>query len=130
RNPWNLDFSPGGSSGGSAAALAAGMTTLATGTDIAGSLRVPAAFTGTVAYKPPHGTSLEEGLFTPDWYLVNGPTARTVRDTALMTNSVTDTRAHPHVTDPGAVEPGRLRVAYVPTLGDYVVDDEIRAHTR
>ena len=53
RNPWNLERSPGGSSGGAGAALAAGLAPLATASDIAGSTRLPAAFTGTVGYKAP-----------------------------------------------------------------------------
>ena len=55
RNPWNLEYSPGGSSGGSAAALAAGMAYLATGSDIGGSIRIPASFCGVVGFKPPYG---------------------------------------------------------------------------
>jgi Asp-tRNA(Asn)/Glu-tRNA(Gln) amidotransferase A subunit family amidase len=55
RNPWNPDVSTGGSSGGSAAALASGTTTLASGSDIGGSIRVPAAFCGVVGFKPPFG---------------------------------------------------------------------------
>ncbi|MBI2237442.1 MAG: amidase, partial [Actinobacteria bacterium] len=55
RNPWNRAFSPGGSSGGSGAALAAGTTTLATGSDIGGSIRIPASFCGVVGFKPPYG---------------------------------------------------------------------------
>ncbi len=52
RNPWNSGCTPGGSSGGAAAALAAGTTILASGSDIAGSIRIPAALTGTVASRP------------------------------------------------------------------------------
>lgn len=55
RNPWNLDFTVGGSSGGSGAALAAGLTTLATGSDMGGSIRIPSAFNGIYGFKPPHG---------------------------------------------------------------------------
>ncbi|MBR7513431.1 amidase, partial [Mycobacterium tuberculosis] len=55
RNPFNLAASPGGSSGGAGAALAAGMATLGTASDIAGSTRIPAGFTGTVGYKAPYG---------------------------------------------------------------------------
>ncbi|MBE9558976.1 MAG: amidase, partial [Proteobacteria bacterium] len=54
-NPFNPEYGPGGSSGGSGAALAAGTTVLATGTDIGGSIRIPAACCGVVGYKPPHG---------------------------------------------------------------------------
>ena len=55
RCPWNTEYTPGGSSGGSAAALAAGTTLLATGSDSAGSIRQPASICGVVGYKPPHG---------------------------------------------------------------------------
>ena len=55
RNPWNPEFTPGGSSGGSAAALAAGYAPLATGSDIGGSIRIPASFCGVVGFKPPFG---------------------------------------------------------------------------
>ena len=55
RNPWRLDASPGGSSGGSAASLAAGTAALATGGDSAGSIRMPASYCGVVGYKPPRG---------------------------------------------------------------------------
>ena len=55
RNPWNLDYTCGGSSGGSGAALAAGTTTLATGSDMGGSIRIPAAFNGLYGFKPPYG---------------------------------------------------------------------------
>ena len=57
RNPWRLDITPGGSSGGSAAALAAGATTIATGGDSTGSIRQPAAQCGIVGYKPPTGVT-------------------------------------------------------------------------
>ena len=55
RNPWNLDITSGGSSGGSGASLAAGTSILATGTDIGGSIRIPSALCGTVGFKPPYG---------------------------------------------------------------------------
>jgi len=55
RNPWNPGFGVGGSSGGSGAALAAGTTTLASGSDIGGSIRIPASFNGVVGFKPPYG---------------------------------------------------------------------------
>lgn len=55
RNPWNLHFTVRGSSGDSGAALSCGMTTLATGSDMAGSIRIPSAFNGLYGFKPPHG---------------------------------------------------------------------------
>ena len=87
RNPWNLDITPGGSSGGSGAALAAGTATLATGSDIGGSIRFPASQCGLVGFKPPYGR-VPENLepFNLESYCANGPMARTVADTALMQN--------------------------------------------
>ena len=67
RNPWNLDITPGGSSGGSGASLAAGCTTIATGTDIGGSIRIPAALCGVVGYKPPYGRNPEIPLSNLDF---------------------------------------------------------------
>ena len=58
RNPWNADYTPGGSSGGAGAALAAGLTPLATGSDIGGSIRIPASACRVVGFKPPYGLSL------------------------------------------------------------------------
>lgn len=84
--PWNPAFTAGGSSGGSGAALAAGMATLATGGDIGGSIRVPAACCGVVGYKPPYGRIPGSPPFSLDFYCQNGPLARTVGDCALMTN--------------------------------------------
>ncbi|MDJ0828014.1 MAG: amidase [Rhodobacter sp.] len=88
RNPWNLDITPGGSSGGSGAALAAGITTIATGTDIGGSIRIPAALCGVVGYKPPYGRNPEIPVFNLDFYSHSGPMARSVADTALMQNLI------------------------------------------
>ena len=85
-NPWNLDFTPGGSSGGSGAVLAAGMTTLATGTDIGGSIRIPAAQCGVVGYKPPYGRNPEIPVFNLDFYSHSGPMTRSVTDAAMMQN--------------------------------------------
>ena len=81
-NPWNRRFSPGGSSGGSGAALAAGMTLLATGTDMGGSIRVPASACGVVGYKPPHGRNPEGPPFNVDRFNHCGPLARSVGDVA------------------------------------------------
>ncbi|PQZ96847.1 amidase [Arthrobacter sp. MYb211] len=88
RNPWNLRMSPGGSSGGAGAALAAGFTTLATASDIAGSTRIPAAFTGTVGYKAPYGRVPGAGFLAVDWYRGDGPMGRTVEDVALMSSVI------------------------------------------
>jgi aspartyl-tRNA(Asn)/glutamyl-tRNA(Gln) amidotransferase subunit A len=89
RNPWDLARTPGGSSGGSAAAVAAGMVPLATGTDGAGSLRIPASFSGLVGFKGTHGR-VPRG---PEWVgsvhnLEYGVLSTTVRDTARFLDCV------------------------------------------
>ena len=92
RNPWNPRFTCGGSSGGSGAALAAGLTPLATGSDMAGSTRIPAALQGLYGYKPPFGRlacTPGEELFS---FAVEGPLARTFDDVVLMQNVI----AGPH----------------------------------
>lgn len=137
RNPWNLDYSPGGSSGGSGASLAAGYTPLATGSDIGGSIRVPAGFTGTVGFKPPYGRVPAMPPFSMDAYCHDGPMARTVADCALLQNAVVG----PHPADivslrpayvlPDSFESVRgMRIALSVNLGDFPVDHEIEANTR
>jgi aspartyl-tRNA(Asn)/glutamyl-tRNA(Gln) amidotransferase subunit A len=84
RNPWNVDRVPGGSGGGSAAALAAFQAPLAIGSDTGGSIRQPAALTATVGVKPTYGTVSRYGLIACASSLdQGGPCARTVLDTAL-----------------------------------------------
>lgn len=92
RNPWNTDVTPGGSSGGSAASLAAGTSTLAIGGDSAGSVRVPASMCGIAGYKPPHGRvpDPDEGH---DVYSVIGPMGQTVGDCALLLNVISGCHA-------------------------------------
>ena len=101
RNPWNTAFSPGGSSGGSGASLAAGSTTLATGSDIGGSIRIPASFCGVVGFKPPYGRVPEVEIFNLDHYCHEGPMARTVMDCALLENVI----AGPHPSDVASIRP-------------------------
>jgi aspartyl-tRNA(Asn)/glutamyl-tRNA(Gln) amidotransferase subunit A len=134
RNPWNLEYSPGGSSGGSAAALAAGSATLATGSDIGGSIRIPSCFCGVVGFKPPYGRVPEVEIFNLDHYCHEGPLARTVADCALLENVI----AGPHPTDVASIrpkleipwppEPVRgLRIAFSTDLGCYHVAPEVAA---
>lgn len=88
RNPWNTEYTVGGSSGGSGGALAAGQTTLATGSDMGGSIRIPAAFCGLYGYKPPYGrvpASLGATFLLPS---TSGPMARTVKDMILLQNNM------------------------------------------
>ncbi len=95
-NPWNIDFGPGGSSGGSGAALSAGFTTLATGTDIGGSIRIPASACGVVGYKPPHGRNPDGPPANFDRFNHCGPMTRTVADAALMQNITSGVHARDH----------------------------------
>jgi len=85
RNPWNLEFSPSGSSGGSAAQVATGMAALSMGSDNGGSVRNPACVCGIVGLKPTHGLISTEGMF-PRAYSVDhaGTLTRTVEDAALV----------------------------------------------
>ena len=84
RNPWNLDHVTGGSSSGSAAAVAAGFVRVAPGSCTAGSIRVPAAWCGTVGLKPTYGRVSRRGVFPLAWTLDHcGPLARSVEDAAI-----------------------------------------------
>ena len=95
-NPWDLERTPGGSSGGSAAALAAGLTALEIGADIAGSLRVPASFCGVFAHKPTYGIVSQRGLVPAPGFPVEldlavvGPMARSARDLRLLLSIIAD----------------------------------------
>ena len=137
RNPWNLDFGPGGSSGGAAAAVAAGMTTLADGTDGGGSIRMPAACCGHFGYKPPFGRNPIDRAYPRESLLHYGPMTRSVADGALMQNVM----AGPHPDDicsirpkleiPDELEPIEgWRVAFSMDLGYYEIDEEVQANTR
>jgi Asp-tRNA(Asn)/Glu-tRNA(Gln) amidotransferase A subunit family amidase len=127
-NPWALDRTAGGSSGGAAAAVAAGLGPLAEGSDLAGSIRIPASWCGVVGFKPSQGRIARYP--TPAaWNAMsaNGPITRTVADAALMFSALTgpdprDPLALPHtgeawarVTDAASVR--GLRVAWTPDLG-------------
>ena len=144
RNPWNLHFSPGGSSGGSGAALAAGLAPLATASDIAGSTRLPASFTGTVGYKAPYGRIPGLAPLSADHYRGDGPMARTVADTALLANVMAGRHPGDHTSladSPGMAVPGRetsdggtsvlgMRIALCIRLGNYPVAPDVEANTR
>lgn len=137
RNPWNPELSPGGSSGGSAASLAAGSATLATGSDIAGSTRVPAAFTGTVGFKAPYGRIPGVAPLALDHYRGDSPLARTVDDCVLFTNVLAgqDPRDHASLPFPQPLPDeyphvAGARIALSITLGDYEVHPELEANTR
>ncbi|MGB5110274.1 MAG: amidase [Mycobacterium sp.] len=119
RNPWSRDHSPGGSSGGSAAAVAAGLVTVAIGSDGAGSVRIPAAWTHLVGIKPQRGRISTWPL--PEAFngiTVNGVLARTVTDAAIMLDAASGNAdgdlhkpAPVRVSDHVGYAPGSLRVA-------------------
>jgi len=135
RNPWNLEMTPGGSSGGAAASVAAGMTPLAVGTDGGGSIRMPAAFTGIYGLKPTFGRVPVYPASALDSLSHAGPMTRTVGDAALMLSVM----AGPHEADFLSLEGapadyvGRLhegvkglRIAWSPSLGFVpAVEDEV-----
>jgi aspartyl-tRNA(Asn)/glutamyl-tRNA(Gln) amidotransferase subunit A len=138
RNPWNLDHSPGGSSGGSAAAIAAGMVPLATGSDGGGSIRIPSSCCGLSGLKPSLGRVPSGGAEPPDWQHLStkGPMARRLADVVAALDVVvgpdaTDLRSlpRPEASWPAALEDAKMpvRVAWSPTLGYAPLDDEVRA---
>ncbi len=136
RNPWNIDKTPGGSSGGAVAAVAAGMGPLAIGTDGGGSIRIPCAFTGLFGIKASYGR-------VPAWPLSPfgtiahvGPITRTVTDAALMLNVLSQPDHRDWTALPYDVRDYRvglddgvrgLRIAFSATLGYAKVDPEVAA---
>ncbi|MEM7546209.1 MAG: amidase [Pseudomonadota bacterium] len=101
RNPWGADHSPGGSSGGSGASVAAGSTFMSMGSDTGGSIRIPAAVCGTVGLKPTFGRCSRAGVTSLAWSLDHvGPLTRTVGDAAVCLNALAgyDPR------DPGSID--------------------------
>ena len=136
RNPWNLDLTPGGSSGGSGAAVAAGLGPLAVGTDGGGSVRIPSAFCGLVGLKATYGRI---PAWPPSMHgdLANtGPMTRTTLDCALMLNEM----SRPDARDPFPAQPEEkdytigldrgvkgLKIGLVMKFGDVYLDPEVEA---
>ena len=132
RNPWDLALTPGGSSGGSAAAVAAGLGPLSLATDAGASTRLPAACCGVLGLKPTLGLVPHNQV--PDAFnnIVHlGVMARTVEDAALMLGCI----AGPHACDPYSLAVGRhsvkgiegMKIDWRPLLGNEQLDDEVRA---
>jgi len=134
-NPWDTERTPGGSSGGSSAAIAGGVVSLATASDGGGSVRLPASFTGCFGLKPSYGRIPNEGsIWVTDDTSVQGPLTRTVEDAALHLDATVG--AHP--LDPNSLPhpgmsyreclpnlPAGLRVGYSPDLGHAVVQSDV-----
>lgn len=139
RNPWNTERTPGGSSGGSAVAVASGMVALALGGDEGGSIRVPSSFCGIAGLKPTWGrVPLHQPAYCGTWSHV-GPMARTVGDLALAMNVLgkPDPRDWESLPDDGTdyrsgLDAGAegLRVAISPDLGYVALDPEVEDAVR
>jgi aspartyl-tRNA(Asn)/glutamyl-tRNA(Gln) amidotransferase subunit A len=141
RNPWNPARTPGGSSGGSAAAIAGGVIPLVTASDGGGSVRIPASFSGCFGLKTSYGRIPHESvdLWTMDDTSVYGPLTRTVEDAALQLDAVVGS----HPLDPNSLPhpglsyrevlrdlPPDLRIGYSPDLGYAVVQRDIAEVTQ
>ena len=126
RNPWNLAYSPGGSSGGAAAAVAAGIVPLAQASDGAGSIRIPASNCGLFGLKPSRGRNPRSPATGPDYVSVELSVSRSVRDSAALLDTVhgaapgdqywAPSPEHPYITD-AIRDPDTLRIAY--SIYDY-----------
>jgi aspartyl-tRNA(Asn)/glutamyl-tRNA(Gln) amidotransferase subunit A len=136
-NPWNLDLTPGGSSGGEAAAIAAGMSPLGLGTDLAISVRGPAAHTGIVSLKATHGRVPMTGIWPREprrfWHV--GPMARSIRDLSLAFSQLAgpdgqdgySSRAIPFDNGTGSSNKRPLRVGWLVEPGFGPIDREVAA---
>ena len=134
KNPWSAAHSPGGSSGGSAAAIASGMVPLASGGDGGGSIRIPASCCGLFGFKPSRGTTPTGPEFGELWngFAIEHVLSRSVRDSAAMLDATAGAdagapyaapaRARPYLDEAG-IEPGRLRIAFTrePLFGQGLV---------
>ena len=141
RSPWNPDRTPGGSSGGTSAAIAGGVIPLATASDGGGSVRIPASFTGCFGLKVsygriPHGP---HESWVNDDTAVHGPLTRTVEDAALHMDAVVGSHPldpnslpHPGVSYRSILRdlPKKLRIGYSPDLGYAVVQSDVAAQAQ
>lgn len=128
RNPWNLERTPGGSSGGAGAAVAAGLGPIGHGTDFGGSIRIPAAMCGVVGFKPTLGRIARDTAFnlTGEFFSHEGPLARGVADVALFMDGCAGPDPRDRFSQIGPAPafsanletlPRGLRVAWTPSLG-------------
>ena len=141
RNPWDPARSAGGSTGGGAVGLATGMIALAEGTDLGGSLRIPASFCGVVGLRPSPGlVPTAPSDYVWDTLQVTGPMARSAEDVALMLQAIAGPSPQAPLRQPvagrdfvGAVRAGPkrpLRLAYCPDIAGIGIDAEIEAVCR
>jgi aspartyl-tRNA(Asn)/glutamyl-tRNA(Gln) amidotransferase subunit A len=136
RNPWNSDYVPGGSSGGSAAAVAGGLIPWALGSDTGGSIRQPASFCGIVGLKPTYGSCSRRGMIAFASSLdCPGPMTRTVRDCALLFGAMTgeDTADPTSIAAPTPFTPTHykdlrgLRFGVIAELSGEGIDPQVQA---
>jgi aspartyl-tRNA(Asn)/glutamyl-tRNA(Gln) amidotransferase subunit A len=138
RNPWNLERTPGGSSGGSSAAISGGVVPIVTGSDGGGSVRIPACFTGCYGLKTSYGRiphNMALGMQQWNDTSVHGPITRTVRDAAIFMDAVVgyhphdqDSLPHPGISYAATLDqlPKKLRIAFHPDFGQLVQRDVAR----
>lgn len=138
RNPWNLERTPGGSSGGSSAAMASAMSPLVTGSDGGGSIRIPACYVGCFGLKPSHGRIPEPPMLGMAGFIdtaVVGTITRTVRDTAMFMDTAVgyhpsdpDSLPHPGISYQAVLDrlPKKLRIAFHPDFGREIQRDVAR----
>lgn len=131
RNPWSLAHSCGGSSGGTGAALAAGVAPIGTGSDMGGSIRLPASLCGVYGFKPPFGRvpcGSGDEFFAQ---ATEGPMARTIEDLILMQNVIAGPHPGSYATVPFTPLPEQyddlkgVRIGYCPALGTLAVDGDV-----
>lgn len=137
RNPFNTEYNPGGSSGGSAAAVADGMVALAGGTDAGGSIRIPSAWSGTVGFQPSAGRvpMLRPNTFGESTFIYQGPITRTVEDAALGMQAMAsfdprDPYSFPATNDfLGALDRGAkgMKIGFTQDFEIFPVDPRIQA---
>lgn len=141
-NPWNTDYTPGGSTGGGAAAVSSGMSPIDIGSDIGGSLRIPAHFTGTYSFKPTENVVSSHGSF-PGLFSQDSRSVRNMSSIGPITRSVEDLKlAFDIILGPDQKDPlvmpiakysndgektiGTLRIAWSEEFGDIPVTDDTR----
>lgn len=137
RNPWNLDKTPGGSSGGASAAIAAGMGPLAQGSDGAGSIRIPSSFAGIFGLKPTFGLVPQYPASPMELFAHVGPMTRTVADAALMLTVMAGGDARDRLSWSSGLDYhaglhadiAGLKIAWSPDLGYARVEPDVRATT-